>query len=75
VPALTPTQGARLHQDFAAQFRAAEQNLEEIWHGLEHRLLQTPYPARPWGHPPLPVAAAMSSAAVIAINDGDKPMF
>ena len=58
VPALTPPQDRRLQDDFTSQFRKLERDLGSIYQDLEHWLIHTPFPARAWGGPPLPVAAA-----------------
>lgn len=66
VPALTPPQDHRLHDDFTAQFKKAERDLDQIFRDLEHWLVHTPFPARAWGGPPLPVAAAAQAERAVA---------
>ena len=66
VPALTPPQDRRLENDFDAQFREVERKLAQIYHDLEHWLIHTPYPNRPWPGPPLPIAAQAAMRAAVA---------
>lgn len=66
VPALSPPQDHRLQDDFASQFRKVERDLGNIFQDLEHWLMYTPFPARAWGGPPLPVAAAAQAERGIA---------
>ncbi len=54
VPALGPEHDQRLAEDFAAQFGEVEQGLREIYKAFGEWLMHTPYPNRPWGHPPFP---------------------
>lgn len=63
VPALRPSQDPRLEADFAAQFKRVEEELTAIYQDLEHWLVHTPFPDRPWGSPPFPKAAANIIAA------------
>lgn len=57
VPALATPQDKRLEVDFDRQFRRVEHELRAIYDDLEAWLLHTPFPDRPWGHPPFPKAA------------------
>lgn len=59
VPALGPDHDKRLDTDFATQFAEVERELKAIFQGLQHWLENTPYPDRPWGHPPFPGRAPM----------------
>lgn len=54
VPALSPRQDRRLREDFATQFRELERKLDATFRELEDWLVHTPFPPRPWGHPPFP---------------------
>jgi hypothetical protein len=58
VPAIAPAQDTRLNEDFTAQFREAELKLSKVYQDLENWLVNTPFPSRPWGGPPMPIAAA-----------------
>lgn len=66
VPALTPPQDHRLQDDFTAQFKKVERELAAIFQGFEHWLDDTPFPERPWGGPPLPIAAAAQLQRTLA---------
>lgn len=55
VPALS-NQDHRLEPDFAQQFTRVEQDLKAIYTDLDAWLRETPFPSRPWGHPPFPLA-------------------
>lgn len=69
VPALTPPQDHRLQDDFTAQFTKVERDLDGIFQDLEHWLVHTPFPARAWGGPPLPVAAAAQAERLVAESE------
>lgn len=75
VPAIDPPQDSKLQGDFAAQFKKVETELGKIFQGLENWLINTPYPARPWGGPPLPVAAARDAQRARAQADHDQEHF
>lgn len=62
VPALT-NQDHRLERDFAQQFTRVEQDLKAIYNDLDAWLRETPFPNRPWGHPPFPLAHERQIAA------------
>jgi hypothetical protein len=66
VPALDPPQDKRLREDFAAQFAEAEATLWAIANDLEQWVVNTPYPPRSWGHPPLPKALQSAQALHLA---------
>lgn len=75
VPALMPSQDHRLHDDFTTQFKEVERNLAAIYKDLDDWLIHTPYPARPWVGPPLPVAAAAALAAEVYRNSDEAKIF
>jgi hypothetical protein len=60
VPALGPEHDERLDADFAAQFAQVERELKAIFQALEDWLVHTPFPDRPWGHPPFPGRVSVS---------------
>lgn len=66
VPALSPPQDSRLQADFSRQFREADIKLSDIYQDLEHWLVHTPFPDRPWGGPPMPLAAAIELKSLAA---------
>ena len=75
IPVLNPPQDARLHTDFARQFREAESTLDAIYRELEHWLVHTPFPERAWGGPPMPIAAAKEVERFAGEQTSSTPFF
>jgi hypothetical protein len=71
VPVLTPSQDKRLEKDFAQQFQKVEKTLWSIAGDLEQWVINTPFPPRSWGHPPLQRSLASEPARHLA-EDSDS---
>ncbi len=76
VPALMTPPDKRLEADFTAQFRRVEGQLKAIHDDLAAWIRETPFPDRPWGHPPFPKLyreqiAAQAEAAKLRAPETD----